>query len=88
MNDHEPAPGGRVFPFLHAGGLVGDHAHVGAAGIRITEEPRRESYGAVVVFLDRYGNKQDLIERAGRRAPRIRPSDGFPAAWKTGAAAG
>jgi lactoylglutathione lyase len=35
-------------------------------GVRFTEEPRDEEYGAVVVFLDLYGNKWDLI---GRRPP-------------------
>ena len=32
-----------------------------AQGVRFTEEPRHEAYGAVVVFLDLYGNKWDLI---------------------------
>lgn len=29
--------------------------------VRFTEAPRREPYGTVVVFLDLYGNKWDLI---------------------------
>ena len=28
-----------------------------------TEEPRHEAYGTVVVVLDLYGNKWDLIQR-------------------------
>ena len=27
------------------------------------EDPRKESYGRVVVFKDEYGNKWDLIEQ-------------------------
>ena len=34
-----------------------------AEGVRFIEEPRRESYGTVAVFLDLYGNKWDLIGR-------------------------
>jgi len=34
-------------------------------GVRFTEEPRHEPYGRVVVFLDLYGNKWDLIEVPG-----------------------
>jgi lactoylglutathione lyase len=34
-----------------------------AEGVRFTETPRREEYGTVVVFLDLYGNRWDLIER-------------------------
>jgi hypothetical protein len=32
-------------------------------GVHFTEEPRHEDYGTVVVFLDLYGNKWDLIGR-------------------------
>jgi catechol 2,3-dioxygenase-like lactoylglutathione lyase family enzyme len=58
--------GGRVFLFLHTDDFAGDYAHMGAAGVRFTEEPRHESYGTVVVFLDLYGNKWDLIEHHDR----------------------
>ncbi len=34
-----------------------------AEGVRFTEEPRDEEYGTVVVFLDLYGNKWDLVDR-------------------------
>jgi catechol 2,3-dioxygenase-like lactoylglutathione lyase family enzyme len=54
--------GGRVFMFLETDDFARD-----CAGVRFTEEPRQEAYGTVVVFLDLYGNKWDLIGR--RRAP-------------------
>lgn len=55
--------GGRVFLFLHTDDFDGDYSRYKAAGVRFIEEPRHESYGRVVVFLDMYGNKWDLIER-------------------------
>jgi catechol 2,3-dioxygenase-like lactoylglutathione lyase family enzyme len=59
--------GGRVFMFLETDDFAGDYARMRAEGVRFTEEPRDEEYGNVVVFLDLYGNKWDLIGR--RRAP-------------------
>ena len=35
-------------------------------GVRFIEEPRREPYGMVVVFLDLYGNKWDLVQPSNR----------------------
>ena len=58
--------GGRVFLFLHTDDFDGDYGRYQAAGVAFTESPRNESYGRVVVFQDRYGNKWDLIERGGR----------------------
>jgi catechol 2,3-dioxygenase-like lactoylglutathione lyase family enzyme len=55
--------GGRVFMFLETDDFDGDLARMSAAGVRFTEQPRREPYGTVVVFLDLYGNKWDLIGR-------------------------
>ena len=55
--------GGRVFLFLHTDDFDGDYGRYKAAGVEFTEAPRNESYGRVVVFKDRYGNKWDLIER-------------------------
>ncbi len=55
--------GGRVFMFLHTDDFQRDYDAMRAAGVRFTEEPRREPWGRVVVFLDLYGNKWDLIER-------------------------
>ena len=57
--------GGRVFLFLHTSDFWGDYAHMRAHGVRFVEEPRQEPYGQVVVFLDLYGNKWDLVQREG-----------------------
>lgn len=54
--------GGRVFLFLHTDDFWGDYRHMQAHGVRFTEEPREEEYGTVVVFLDLYGNKWDLVQ--------------------------
>jgi catechol 2,3-dioxygenase-like lactoylglutathione lyase family enzyme len=59
--------GGRVFLFLETDDFARDYARMRAAGVRFMEEPRGEDYGTVVVFLDLYGNKWDLIGRV--RAP-------------------
>jgi catechol 2,3-dioxygenase-like lactoylglutathione lyase family enzyme len=55
--------GGRVFLFLHTDDFDDDHARYVKGGVEFMETPRNESYGRVVVFKDRYGNKWDLIER-------------------------
>ncbi len=55
--------GGRVFLFLETTDFERDYARMRAKGVRFTEEPRHEEYGTVVVFLDLYGNKWDLIGR-------------------------
>lgn len=56
--------GGRVFLFLRTDDFYGDYEYMKAKGVRFTEEPRQESYGTVVVFLDLYGNKWDLVQPA------------------------
>ena len=56
--------GGRVWLFLETDDLTRDHAAWSAAGVRFREQPRRETYGKVVVFEDLYGNAWDLIEPA------------------------
>ena len=53
---------GRVWLFLQTDDFDGELAHFRAHGVRLVEEPRREAYGRVVVFLDLYGNRWDLIE--------------------------
>jgi len=53
--------GGRVFLFMHTADFHADYEHMKAHGVRFIEEPRHEAYGTVVVFLDLYGNKWDLI---------------------------
>lgn len=55
--------GGRVGWFLHTDDFDEEYAYMKARGVVFTEEPRAEEYGKVVVFLDLYGNKWDLIER-------------------------
>lgn len=55
--------GGRVFLFLETADFWSTHAHLKSRGVIFTEEPRHEDYGTVVVFLDLYGNKWDLIAR-------------------------
>ena len=56
--------GGRVAYFLETDDFVASHARMSAFGVRFAEEPRREAYGRVAVFLDLYGNRWDLIEPA------------------------
>ncbi len=53
--------GGRVFMFLATDDFDRDYRHMKSQGVRFTEEPRHEDYGTVVVFLDLYGNKWDLV---------------------------
>lgn len=55
--------GGRVFIFLETDDFERDYAAMAAYGVRFTEQPRHESFGTVVVLLDLYGNKIDLIGR-------------------------
>jgi catechol 2,3-dioxygenase-like lactoylglutathione lyase family enzyme len=54
--------GGRVFLFLHTDNFRRDYSHMQANGVRFTEAPREEPYGTVVVFLDLYSNKWDMIQ--------------------------
>ena len=55
--------GGRVFMFLETDDFDGEYGRMRAAGVSFTEQPRHEDYGTVVVFLDLYGNRWDLIAR-------------------------
>lgn len=54
--------GGRVFLFLHTDDFWGDYQSMISKGVKFTEKPREEPYGTVVVFLDLYGNKWDLLQ--------------------------
>ena len=54
--------GGRVFLFLHTSDFWDDYRHLQSRGVKFANEPREEPYGRVVVFLDLYGNKWDLIQ--------------------------
>jgi catechol 2,3-dioxygenase-like lactoylglutathione lyase family enzyme len=53
---------GRVWLFLHTDDLDADVAHLQRHGVRLTEAPREEAYGRVLVFLDLYGNRWDLVQ--------------------------
>jgi catechol 2,3-dioxygenase-like lactoylglutathione lyase family enzyme len=57
--------GGRVGFFLHTTDFAAHYARLVERGVHMTEEPRHEPYGTVVVFEDRYGNSWDLIEPVG-----------------------
>ena len=54
--------GGRVFLFLHTDDFWRDYSEMKSRGVAFLEDPRRETYGTVVVFQDLYGNKWDLLE--------------------------
>ncbi len=56
--------GGRVFLFLHTDDFWRDYAAMRSRGVQFAEEPRRETYGTVAVFVDLYGNRWDLLEPA------------------------
>lgn len=55
--------GGRVSFFLGTDDFWGDYAYMKAHGVQFVEQPRQESYGMVVVFLDLYGNRWDLVQQ-------------------------
>jgi len=54
--------GGRVFLFLQTDDLLRDYQDMQSRGVKFIEESRIEKYGMVVVFLDLYGNRWDLIQ--------------------------
>jgi uncharacterized glyoxalase superfamily protein PhnB len=54
--------GGRVGFFLYTDNFQETYQLFLSKGIEFTETPRIETFGQVVVFKDRYGNKWDLIE--------------------------
>lgn len=54
--------GGRVGFFLRTETFAADRARLAAAGVQFLEDPRHEAYGRVAVFVDRYGNRWDLVE--------------------------
>jgi lactoylglutathione lyase len=66
--------GGRVFLFLHTDDFWRDYGQFRSRGVKFTEQPREETYGTVVVFVDLYGNKWDLVQR------RTDPAGGVPTA--------
>ncbi len=54
--------GDRVGFFLHVDSFDTTYARLASAGVAFLSEPRHEPYGTVVVFIDPYGNRWDLIE--------------------------
>jgi catechol 2,3-dioxygenase-like lactoylglutathione lyase family enzyme len=56
--------GGRVGFFLHTADFWADYETMRACGVRFLEAPRSEPYGLVVVFLDPWGGKWDLLQPA------------------------
>ncbi len=57
--------GGRVGFFLFTDDFARDHAAMLEKGVVFLEEPRREPYGTVAVFVDPFGNSWDLLQPAG-----------------------
>ena len=55
--------GGRVGFFMYTTNFIETYENYSARGIKFIESPRQETYGQVVVFKDKYGNKWDLIEQ-------------------------
>ncbi len=58
--------GGRVFLFLVTDDFWRDYHALRARGVAFAEEPRREAYGTVAVFVDLYGNRWDLLQTRDR----------------------
>lgn len=52
---------GRVGLFLRVDDFDKTYAHMRAHDVEFTSEPRHEPYGSVVVFVDPWGNKWDLL---------------------------
>jgi catechol 2,3-dioxygenase-like lactoylglutathione lyase family enzyme len=56
--------GGRVGFFLHSGDFWADYEKLRKRGVKFLETPRSEPYGLVAVFVDPWGGKWDLLQRA------------------------
>ena len=56
--------GGRVFLFLLTADFWHEHRVLQSRAVQFCEVPREESYGTVAVFVDRYGNRWDLLQLA------------------------
>lgn len=52
---------GRVGLFLRVDDFEGTRQRMVAAGVQLVGNPRREPYGDVVVFVDPWGNRWDLL---------------------------
>ncbi len=55
--------GGRVGFFLYTDNFQETYDQYLSHSVEFIEKPLNESFGRVVVFKDKYGNKWDLIER-------------------------
>ena len=53
---------------LHTDDFDRDYARYKRAGVDFIEEPRRETYGKVVVFRDLFGNLWDLVAPSRKQA--------------------
>lgn len=53
--------GGRVGLFLRVEDFDVEYERLRRAGVEFVEQPRREPYGSVVVFVDVAGNRWDLL---------------------------
>ena len=57
--------GGRVGLFFHSGDFWADYERLRKRGVKFLETPRSELDGLVAVFVDPWGGKWDLLQRAG-----------------------
>lgn len=72
-NDHQASlignqAGGRVFLFLYTDDFWRGFNAYKSSGVTFVREPKTESYGAVAVFEDLYGNRWDLVQNTQARA--------------------
>ena len=54
----------KVFLILNTDDFWRDFDEMEAKGVRFLETPRKEAYGTVAIFKDKFGNKWDLIQTA------------------------
>jgi catechol 2,3-dioxygenase-like lactoylglutathione lyase family enzyme len=60
---------GRVGLFLRVDDFEATYARLQGAGVEFVTEPRQELYGRVVVFIDVFGNRWDLLGPMGDPGP-------------------
>lgn len=61
--------GGRVWLFLHSDNFWDDYEKLKSRGVNFIEEVRKEPYGDVVIFQDKWGNKWDFMGPKKVRTP-------------------
>lgn len=54
----------KVFLILNTDDFWRDFEEMKAKGVTFLETPRKEAYGTVAIFKDKFGNKWDLIQTA------------------------